>query len=109
MGSERIYTAAVFKRPDPNASNWQLTDSVLSMAQKNSAEEEKIRTFSDLIESADGFAQVYPEHKYEVVSVLQRNRNVVGMTGDGVNGLEHRERERERERKGEQKKQANTN
>ena len=39
----------------------------------------------DAIEEADGFAQVYPEHKYHIVDVLQQRGHVVGMTGDGVN------------------------
>ena len=38
-----------------------------------------------LIESSDGFAQVYPEHKYRIVDVLQKKNHIVGMTGDGVN------------------------
>ena len=40
---------------------------------------------ADAIETADGFAQVYPEHKYHIVDVLQQRGHVVGMTGDGVN------------------------
>jgi len=40
---------------------------------------------ADAIETADGFAQVYPEHKYHIVEVLQNRGHVVGMTGDGVN------------------------
>ncbi len=39
----------------------------------------------DTIEHADGFAQVFPEHKYHIVEVLQRHGHIVGMTGDGVN------------------------
>jgi H+-transporting ATPase len=41
--------------------------------------------FADAIEKADGFAQVFPEHKYHIVDVLQNRRHIVGMTGDGVN------------------------
>jgi H+-transporting ATPase len=37
------------------------------------------------IEKADGFAQVFPEHKYHIVDVLQQRGHIVGMTGDGVN------------------------
>jgi H+-transporting ATPase len=37
------------------------------------------------IEGADGFAQVFPEHKYHIVEVLQQRGHIVGMTGDGVN------------------------
>jgi H+-transporting ATPase len=39
----------------------------------------------DAIEQADGFAQVFPEHKYHIVDVLQERGHIVGMTGDGVN------------------------
>ncbi len=37
------------------------------------------------IEDADGFAQVFPEHKFHIVDVLQKRGHIVGMTGDGVN------------------------
>jgi H+-transporting ATPase len=37
------------------------------------------------IEKSDGFAQVFPEHKYHIVDVLQKHGHIVGMTGDGVN------------------------
>jgi H+-transporting ATPase len=37
------------------------------------------------IEKADGFAQVFPEHKFHIVDVLQKAGHIVSMTGDGVN------------------------
>jgi H+-transporting ATPase len=37
------------------------------------------------IENADGFAQVFPEHKFHIVDILQKRGHIVGMTGDGVN------------------------
>jgi H+-transporting ATPase len=37
------------------------------------------------IEKADGFAQVFPEHKFRIIDVLQKHGHIVGMTGDGVN------------------------
>lgn len=40
---------------------------------------------AESIESADGFAQVFPEHKFHIVDVLQQRGHIVGMTGDGVN------------------------
>lgn len=42
---------------------------------------ESVRT----IETADGFAQVFPEHKYHIIDVLQQRGHIVAMTGDGVN------------------------
>ncbi|WOH12230.1 hypothetical protein DCAR_0831732 [Daucus carota subsp. sativus] len=39
----------------------------------------------ELIEKADGFAGVFPEHKYEIVKILQGRKHITGMTGDGVN------------------------
>uniref|UniRef100_A0A453JB29 Plasma membrane ATPase n=1 Tax=Aegilops tauschii subsp. strangulata TaxID=200361 RepID=A0A453JB29_AEGTS len=39
----------------------------------------------ELIEQADGFAGVFPEHKYEIVKRLQARKHICGMTGDGVN------------------------
>ena len=40
---------------------------------------------AESIEEADGFAQVFPEHKFHIVDVLQQRGHIVGMTGDGVN------------------------
>lgn len=39
----------------------------------------------DLIARADGFAEVFPEHKYQVVEMLQQRGSLTAMTGDGVN------------------------
>ena len=38
-----------------------------------------------LVEHADGFAEVFPEHKFEIVAILKGRKHIVGMTGDGVN------------------------
>ncbi|KAF5344035.1 hypothetical protein D9757_014354 [Collybiopsis confluens] len=40
---------------------------------------------NDFVEAADGFAEVFPEHKYRVVDILQKRGHLTAMTGDGVN------------------------
>lgn len=40
---------------------------------------------AEIIENSSGFAEVFPEHKYKIVEILQKNGKIVGMTGDGVN------------------------
>ncbi len=46
---------------------------------------EESSAVAESIENADGFAQVFPEHKFHIVDVLQKRGHIVGMTGDGVN------------------------
>jgi H+-transporting ATPase len=43
------------------------------------------RDYGDQCLAADGFAQVFPEHKYLIVECLRELGYKVGMTGDGVN------------------------
>ena len=40
---------------------------------------------SKIVEESEGFAEVFPEHKYHIVELLQDKGHIVGMTGDGVN------------------------
>mmetsp|Transcript_37714 Transcript_37714/g.97298 ORF Transcript_37714/g.97298 Transcript_37714/m.97298 type:complete len:982 (-) Transcript_37714:2113-5058(-) len=39
----------------------------------------------ELIESSDGFAEVFPEDKFDIVALFQKKGHITGMTGDGVN------------------------
>ena len=50
-----------------------------SILDKSDSEAESV------IEKADGFAEVFPEHKYRIVDLLQKKGHIVCMTGDGVN------------------------
>ena len=38
-----------------------------------------------VVEDASGFAEVFPEHKYRILELMQNKGKIVGMTGDGVN------------------------
>ena len=40
---------------------------------------------AEQVEQADGFAEVFPEHKFAIVKILQARDHITGMTGDGVN------------------------
>jgi calcium-translocating P-type ATPase len=51
-------------------------------AELEAASNEQLR---GIVESTDVFARTSPEHKLRIVSALQRNGEVVAMTGDGVN------------------------
>ena len=62
---DNMFLSKVLKEGPPPGSNYQDID--------------------DLILHADGFAGVYPEHKYEIVERLQNMGYMIAMTGDGVN------------------------
>ena len=58
---------------------------ILDAAGLGDAKREETTATAESIENADGFAQVFPEHKFHIVDVLQKRGHIVGMTGDGVN------------------------
>merc|ERR1719261_2145657 len=57
-----------------NADAFQCTESRLQAAQ-----------LGEMVENANGFAEVFPEHKFQIVQILQERGHRCGMTGDGVN------------------------
>ena len=58
---------------------------ILDASSLGDAKQLETAAAADSIERADGFAQVFPEHKFHIVEVLQKHHHIVGMTGDGVN------------------------
>jgi len=67
------------------ATQLDMGSSILDAGLFATAEHHEGAGLDDVIEHADGFAQVFPEHKYHIVDVLQHHGHIVGMTGDGVN------------------------
>jgi H+-transporting ATPase len=60
-------------------------ENILDAASLGDSKHDETAAVAESIEKADGFAQVFPEHKYHIVDVLQKHGHIVGMTGDGVN------------------------
>ncbi len=58
---------------------------ILDATALGDANEDESVAVAESILAADGFAQVFPEHKYHIIDVLQQHGHIVGMTGDGVN------------------------
>ena len=58
---------------------------ILDAAGLGDVKREETAATAESIDDADGFAQVFPEHKFHIVDVLQKRGHIVGMTGDGVN------------------------
>ena len=58
---------------------------ILEAAIMGDAKHQETAPETAAIENADGFAQVFPEHKFHIVDILQKQGHIVGMTGDGVN------------------------
>jgi H+-transporting ATPase len=62
-----------------------LGSNILDASALGDSKHQESTQVGDAIERADGFAQVFPEHKFHIVDVLQKRGHIVGMTGDGVN------------------------
>jgi H+-transporting ATPase len=58
---------------------------ILDGASLGDASHDETASAAASIEQADGFAQVFPAHKFHIVDTLQHRGHIVGMTGDGVN------------------------
>ncbi len=62
-----------------------LGTNILDASSLGDSKQQETAAVTQSIENADGFAQVFPEHKFHIVDVLQKQNHIVGMTGDGVN------------------------
>jgi len=67
------------------AKNLGMGTNILDACSLGDAKHEESAAVTESIETADGFAQVFPEHKFHIIDVLQKHGHIVGMTGDGVN------------------------
>jgi H+-transporting ATPase len=54
-------------------------------AQSEKLTEAERQQFVKKVLKADGFAEVTPEHKFQIIKWFQEGDRIVGMTGDGVN------------------------
>jgi H+-transporting ATPase len=62
-----------------------LGQNIMDASILSQTEHYKESQITEAIDEADGFAQVFPEHKFHIVKILQQEKHIVGMTGDGVN------------------------
>ena len=67
------------------AKNLGMGTNILDASGFGDAQRDEANSFAEQIAKADGFAQVFPEHKFHIVDILQKRGHIVGMTGDGVN------------------------
>lgn len=67
------------------AKKLDMGENILDANGLGDVKQQETKEVAESIENADGFAQVFPEHKFHIVDVLQKHGHIVGMTGDGVN------------------------
>jgi H+-transporting ATPase len=61
------------------------SDGLPVLGDQGAIPDDLVEKYAEMIVPADGFAQVFPEHKYLIVETLRQAGFRCGMTGDGVN------------------------
>jgi H+-transporting ATPase len=69
----------------PNWPNIEGPDQLPTLDEDGKAPSDLVEQYGEYIKNADGFAQVFPEHKFLIVETYRRLGYKCGMTGDGVN------------------------
>jgi H+-transporting ATPase len=67
------------------AAEVKLGNRITKMADVNETSSKDPIAGAEIVDQSDGFAEIYPEGKYQIVKALQAEKHVVGMTGDGIN------------------------
>jgi H+-transporting ATPase len=86
MGVElKMVTGDALAIAQETAKKLDMGANILDASSLGDSKKQETTEVAESIEKADGFAQVFPEHKFHIVDVLQKRGHIVGMTGDGVN------------------------
>ena len=86
MGVEvKMVTGDALAIAQETAKKLDMGTNILDAATLGDSKKQETAAVVESIEKADGFAQVFPEHKFHIVDILQKRGHIVGMTGDGVN------------------------
>lgn len=86
MGVEvKMVTGDAIAIARETAARLGLGSNILDAEKLTDSDPRRLMDLATSIENADGFAQVFPEHKFRIVDILQKRGHIVGMTGDGVN------------------------
>ena len=83
--SVKMVTGDAIAIAQETAKKLSMGANILDASGFGDSKRQETAALSASIEKADGFAQVFPEHKFHIVDVLQQAGHIVGMTGDGVN------------------------
>ena len=81
----KMVTGDALAIAEETAKKLDMGTNILDAGGLGDSKKQETKEVAESIEKADGFAQVFPEHKFHIVDVLQKLGHIVGMTGDGVN------------------------